>query len=204
MSGHPDPKQMARALRTALSERAVALTHSEALEIVARQFGCENWNILAARLTAGPASPPSSGAMPEGWVPSGRSDLFRFDVRQDAGPKGRPAILIASRASAGDARAPVTGEFLTVMQAISAEAWRNIRITFSAAIRTTKSGGCGATATGHGAASRSMSPMTRRRSISASCSGAVVVNILLRIFRSDRRRKTNCRKYVLALPSIST
>lgn len=41
---------MAKALREALAARGTELTHSAALEIVARQFGFEDWNILAAKI----------------------------------------------------------------------------------------------------------------------------------------------------------
>ncbi len=50
-----DAKAMAKAMREALAARNVDLTHSEALEIVARQFGFDNWNILSSRLSGGQA-----------------------------------------------------------------------------------------------------------------------------------------------------
>ncbi|MCB8820337.1 glyoxalase superfamily protein [Microvirga rosea] len=52
-----DAKVMATALRTALKDRQCPITHSEALEIVAKQFGLENWNVLAARIDASPSKP---------------------------------------------------------------------------------------------------------------------------------------------------
>ncbi len=45
----PEPKTMARSLRTALAERDMPISHSTALELVARQFGYHDWNVLAAR-----------------------------------------------------------------------------------------------------------------------------------------------------------
>ncbi|GLR53104.1 glyoxalase superfamily protein [Shinella yambaruensis] len=51
-----DAKTMAKTLREALAARAIKITHSEALEIVARQFGVETWNILSARIEAKPAN----------------------------------------------------------------------------------------------------------------------------------------------------
>jgi len=48
----PDAKAMARALRASLGEKLIELSHSECLEIVARQFGVENWNVLAAKIEA--------------------------------------------------------------------------------------------------------------------------------------------------------
>lgn len=44
-----DAKLMAKALREALAQQAV-LSHSQALEVVARQFGFDDWNILAAKI----------------------------------------------------------------------------------------------------------------------------------------------------------
>jgi hypothetical protein len=41
-----DAKAMAKAMREALATKNIQIPHSEALEIVARQFGLETWNIL--------------------------------------------------------------------------------------------------------------------------------------------------------------
>ena len=51
MLTHKDAKTMARSLRDALGNRDVLLSHSDCLEIVARQFGLADWNTLAAKLT---------------------------------------------------------------------------------------------------------------------------------------------------------
>jgi len=50
-------KSMARALRSALAERDVDLSHSACLELVARQHGLSDWNTLSAKL-----APPEDGA----------------------------------------------------------------------------------------------------------------------------------------------
>jgi hypothetical protein len=50
MPTHTDAKAMARTLRGALADRNVSLSHSECLEIVARQFGFADWNTLSAKL----------------------------------------------------------------------------------------------------------------------------------------------------------
>jgi hypothetical protein len=47
-----DAKAMARALRDALKARAVETTHTEALELIAKAFGYDNWNILSAKIEA--------------------------------------------------------------------------------------------------------------------------------------------------------
>ena len=43
-------KGMAKRLRSALAERAVAITHSISLELVAAQLGHRNWNMAVAKL----------------------------------------------------------------------------------------------------------------------------------------------------------
>jgi len=53
-----DAKAMARSLRDALKARAIETTHTEALELIAKAFGYENWNILSAKIEA--AEPPAS------------------------------------------------------------------------------------------------------------------------------------------------
>ncbi|RRR96804.1 glyoxalase superfamily protein [Glycomyces terrestris] len=48
-----DAKTMAKTLRAELERHGLTgLTHSRSLEIVARQFGFDDWNVLAAKLTA--------------------------------------------------------------------------------------------------------------------------------------------------------
>jgi hypothetical protein len=59
-----DAKVMARAMREALKARAVDITHAEGLELIAKAFGYENWNILSARIEA--AGSPAGGDAPSG------------------------------------------------------------------------------------------------------------------------------------------
>ena len=47
-----DAKAMAHSLRQALAAKTVTITHSESLELIAKAFGDDNWNILAARIDA--------------------------------------------------------------------------------------------------------------------------------------------------------
>jgi hypothetical protein len=59
-----DAKAMARSLRDALKAKAIEATHTEALELIAKAFGYENWNILSAKIDQAepPASDPPSTA----------------------------------------------------------------------------------------------------------------------------------------------
>ena len=47
-----DAKVMAHAVRDALKAKAVEITHSESLELIANAFGFANWNILSAKIEA--------------------------------------------------------------------------------------------------------------------------------------------------------
>jgi hypothetical protein len=55
-----DAKAMAHSLRDALKTKAVETSHSESLELIAKAFGYENWNILSAKIDA--AQPRSGSA----------------------------------------------------------------------------------------------------------------------------------------------
>jgi hypothetical protein len=50
MRTYKNAKAMAKSLRESLAARSVLLSHSECLEIVARQSGFANWNTLCAKL----------------------------------------------------------------------------------------------------------------------------------------------------------
>jgi len=60
MRSFRDAKLMAKSLREAMAARQVPLGHSETLEIVARQFGYDDWNVLAAKI--GDAAPMAPAA----------------------------------------------------------------------------------------------------------------------------------------------
>jgi uncharacterized protein YjbI with pentapeptide repeats len=47
-------KSMAKALRQALADRHIELSHGDCLELVAKQFGVRDWNVLSAAI--GPAA----------------------------------------------------------------------------------------------------------------------------------------------------
>ena len=47
-----DAKAMAHALRGALKAKSIDTSHSESLELIAKAFGCEDWNILSAKIEA--------------------------------------------------------------------------------------------------------------------------------------------------------
>lgn len=50
MRDYTDAKAMAKSLRATMAEQGVELSHSQSLELVARQFDLPDWNVLAAEI----------------------------------------------------------------------------------------------------------------------------------------------------------
>jgi catechol 2,3-dioxygenase-like lactoylglutathione lyase family enzyme len=60
MRDYRDAKAMAQALRDNLKNKNITLSVAESLELVAKQFGFDNWNILAAKVTDTGTRPKAS------------------------------------------------------------------------------------------------------------------------------------------------
>jgi len=127
MHSFMDAKLMAKLLRQALAERKIELSHSDCLELVARQFGFANWNILSARIEAGTSM--SDGEVPKGWIRAGKRPKF-YRVGVDAGLN---AAWIESKP---ELIATIDGEdFCTLMQAVDARAYRGQRLRVSSQVK---------------------------------------------------------------------
>jgi hypothetical protein len=61
MESHSDYKAQARRLRTALADDGLTVSHSRALELVARIHGARDWNTLAAVQQNGAGAPFAIG-----------------------------------------------------------------------------------------------------------------------------------------------
>src|SRR3979490_1973339 len=61
MRNFRDAKAMAHPLRDAVKAKASETTHSDCLELIAKAFGCDNWNILSAKIEA---AKPRAGEEP--------------------------------------------------------------------------------------------------------------------------------------------
>jgi catechol 2,3-dioxygenase-like lactoylglutathione lyase family enzyme len=62
MRSFTDAKAMARSLRSALGDKKLELSHGECLDIVAWQFGLDNWNVLSAKIDAADGGKPAEAA----------------------------------------------------------------------------------------------------------------------------------------------
>lgn len=121
-----DAKLMAKLLRQALAERSIELSHSDCLELVARQFGVANWNILSAKIDD---ATTGYGPLPKGWIRSGKSPSFyRSGIDAVLG-----AAWLESRPEhAGSLR---EDDFCTIMQTVDATAYRGQRLQLSAQLK---------------------------------------------------------------------
>ena len=68
-----DAKAMAHSLRDALKTKTIEITHSEALELTAKAFGYDNWNILSAKIDA---AQPQSGSTAGHPAPAPQAVLY--------------------------------------------------------------------------------------------------------------------------------
>lgn len=136
MRTYRDAKIMAKALRKALGEQTIDVSHSLCLELVARQFGLADWNALSAEIEARQRTLD----LPAGWQPSGsRSEAYDMGIDQ-SGPHG--AVLIRCKYEPDDpAFAGIGNGFGTLMQSMMATAYRGQRLQLSARLRTREAGG---------------------------------------------------------------
>jgi hypothetical protein len=140
MRTHRDAKLIARALREALKQRKIDLSHSDCLEIVARQFGFENWNIFASKLAPdkvkGKKDPAILLPRPKDWFPSGSSpDLYEMAVDKSVRhSSGHPAVI--RRIGDGEPASGTERQFGTLMQSVQAKDFAGKKVELSAELKT--------------------------------------------------------------------
>ncbi len=124
-----DAKLMAKLLRQALADRHIEISHSDSLELIARQFGVPEWNILSAKIEE--AAAVSQLRLPNDWMKTGSSPNL-FDVGLD--PDLKSTVLIKSRAA--PAREIAGNDFCTLMQSVHAAPFLGKRLRLEAELRT--------------------------------------------------------------------
>jgi hypothetical protein len=132
MQSFLDAKIMAKALRLALSERDLALSHGDCLELVARQFGLADWNTLAARIAA--VQNEGGLALPEGWFVTDGTDLRSYRLGLDPVMPG--AALIESRFKRGSGVDLSGDTYAVLMQSVDGDAYRGQRLKLTAPLKT--------------------------------------------------------------------
>ncbi len=119
-----DSKAMAKTLRAALAEHGIAIPHALSLELVARQFGLDDWNTLAARIEM---SRPTK--LPRGWheYHSAAYPLHRIGI-----DPGDPHGMTLVAAGSNDV---VAQNYATLMRSLDAGDYRGRSVRFSAELR---------------------------------------------------------------------
>ncbi|MGL4635194.1 MAG: glyoxalase superfamily protein [Beijerinckiaceae bacterium] len=136
MHTHHDAKAMAKILKTECDQRGLKLTHSESLEIVAKQFGLKNWNVLAAMVEKTTSSDVTRSLfIPDGWKVGGNAPHL-FDLGM---PSKESACLVIKRTP--DSGSSIGNRFATLMQVISAEKYIGQTMMLSAELKTENVGG---------------------------------------------------------------
>jgi Glyoxalase superfamily protein/ClpX C4-type zinc finger len=85
-----DAKAMAKQLRHSLAARKVSLSHSECLEIVAKQFGFDDWNTLSAKVRV----QSGQAAMPDAASRTSRSESVQLSCSFCGKSRGEVRTLI--------------------------------------------------------------------------------------------------------------
>ena len=127
-----DAKLMAQSLRQALAVRKIALSHSDCLELVAKQFGLANWNVLAARIEA--TTDTSALRLPRHWSITNQTDQKHYRLGLD--PLEAGTALIESRFQRGSGVDLSGDNYACLMQSVLADNLTGQRVKLSASIRT--------------------------------------------------------------------
>lgn len=132
-----DAKSMARAMGVALRAKNVTLSRGECLDIVARQFGYKDWNVLSAQSKQSEAAARRRIASLKGWAL-----LAEHPDAYDHGPDADPtavsgsAALIRHDPVLGPKRYPKPSRaFGCYMQTVSAVPFHGQRVAISAKLR---------------------------------------------------------------------
>jgi hypothetical protein len=122
-----DPKTAAKRLRTALQEKNIDLSHGECLDLVARQLGFKNWNVLAAKLDRNSA-PADAIDVPAGWLLDGaNTESFVGGLDKQETYRGQPVFWLRN----------ANGEqgHAVLLQCVFGEPYRDKRVRFSGHLR---------------------------------------------------------------------
>lgn len=131
MNNFMEAKAMAKALRLSLAERSIEMSHSACLELVARQLGFSDWNVLSAQIEA-TKTKLQPLEVPTGWFPVGFTDTGRYRIGLDETAPGCALIeCVAGRQTdLGNER------FACLMQSIDAQQYRGAKIKLAASLRS--------------------------------------------------------------------
>lgn len=128
-----DAKLMAKSLREGLVAHGLNITHSRCLELVAKQFGFADWNVLAA-LIDDPNTRATKLKLPKDWyVASPSEDAKSYRLGLDPATPGAALIeCLFSRDQGQD----LAEKFAVLMQSVHAGSYVGRRLRLTASLNT--------------------------------------------------------------------
>ncbi|CAA2143192.1 glyoxalase superfamily protein [Methylobacterium bullatum] len=132
-----DAKSMARAMEGALRAKNVTLSHGECLDIVARQFGLKDWNVLSAQAKRYEATAQRRASQLKGWAfLSEHPDVYDHGADDDLIAPGGGTAVIRLDPLLGPRRYPEHSRaFGCYTQTISAVPFHGKRVEISGNLR---------------------------------------------------------------------
>ena len=128
MQAMRDPKAMAKTLKSVLADDHIQKSHSECLEIVAKQLGFSDWNTASAVLSGDQQAQPKL-VLPQGWKIGG-SEAQDYRIGIDPSVSGSPATIQSLHT-----RGEQTG-FATLMQSVDAAQFVGQRVRLKADLKS--------------------------------------------------------------------
>lgn len=132
-----DAKRMAKVLESSLRQKNVDISHGESLDIIAKQFGLDDWNTLSARIKRAEASDARRMQALQSWDFVGEHPTeFDYGIDENAIASGRRAALIRYTRSPLTLYGNTARVFGTLAQTISAVPYHGRRLEIRAALAT--------------------------------------------------------------------
>lgn len=129
MHTYRDAKRMAKILESSLRERKLDISHGESLNIVARQFGLDDWNTLSARIKRAEGSDARRRQALEAWHFLGEHPIeFDYGLDENALGSRQRAALIRYTRTASTRYHDTARVFGTLLQEVSAVPYHGKRI----------------------------------------------------------------------------
>lgn len=138
MQSFRDAKRMAKALKATLRDKNVTISHSESLDIVAQQFGANNWNVLSARIKRSDATDHRRTKALKSWdFISAHPSEFDHGLDHNVRDSGSTAALIRYAPSPNSSWYPdISQVFATYSQTVSAVPYLGKRLAIEARLAT--------------------------------------------------------------------
>lgn len=129
MHTYRDAKRMAKILESSLHAKNVDISHGESLNLIAKQFGLDDWNVLSAKIKQAEASDARRMQALHSWDFLGEHPTeFDYGVDDNARGSGRRAALIRYTRSPFTRYGNTARVFGTLMQNIAAEPYHGNRL----------------------------------------------------------------------------